>query len=224
MNRICFHIFALLALLIPASQSRADEPVELSRREKGDLAIQARGILKKYCSECHSGEASQRGTILVLDHTKLVAAGPNKVPFVFPRNPNASQIVQFIEDGSMPPGFRPRPTDDEIATLKKWIAESAPSYPKAFDNRNTLKVMLDDMDRQPAESIRYLRYLSLAHLVGKMALRRILARRKTISGSPSNGATRNCVLLPSPSMTPLPCFALTSAPWAGKAVNYSFVP
>jgi hypothetical protein len=65
----------------------------------------------------------------------------------------------------MPPGFRPRPTAEEIDALKKWIAESAPSYPVAFDNRNTLKVMLDDIDRQPPASIPYLRYLSLAHLV-----------------------------------------------------------
>jgi hypothetical protein len=160
---ILCRILAGLVLFFTASQTRADEP--LNRRDKGDLAIQARGILKKYCSECHGGEPGRRGTILVLEHPNLVANGPNPVPFVLPGNPAGSQIVQFIEDGSMPPGNRARPTTDDLDILKKWIAAMAPSYPVAFDNRNTLKVILDDIDRQPANAVPHLRYFSLAHLV-----------------------------------------------------------
>jgi len=158
---------ACLVLFFMISQSRADEPSGLNHRDRGDLAIQARGILKKYCSECHSGEVGSRGTIVVLEHPKLVADGPNPIHFVLPKNAAGSQIIQFIEDGSMPPGNRPRPTTDEIVALKRWIAESAPSYPVAFDDRNTLKVMLDDNARQPAAIAPYLRYFSLAHLVGE---------------------------------------------------------
>jgi len=106
------HILACLVLLFTANQSRADEPAGLNHRDKGDLAIQARGILKKYCSECHSGEAGSRGTIVVLEHPKLVADGPNPIHFVLPKNAAGSQIIQFIEDGSMPPGNRARPTTD----------------------------------------------------------------------------------------------------------------
>jgi hypothetical protein len=157
----------MLALLFTSSRSTADEPAESRRREKGDLAIQSRSILKKYCGECHNGQAGSRGTIAVLDYPKLVASGPNPVPFVLPKNADASQVIQFIEDGTMPPGNRARPTSDEIAVLKKWIAESAPSYPAAFDEQYTLRVMLDDLGRQAPALIPYLRYVSLAHLVGE---------------------------------------------------------
>ena len=93
-----------------------------------------------------------------------MAAGPNPVPFVSPGQDEASQIIQFIEDGSMPPGDRPRPTDEETGTLKEWIRETAPSYPRDFDDRTTLEAMLADL-RQHAEEAPHLRYFSLAHLI-----------------------------------------------------------
>jgi hypothetical protein len=163
-------LVSILFLLISANPSRADEPEPLTRRKKGDLAIQARAILKKYCSDCHNDKPDRFGTIAVLDYSRLVANAPNPVPFVLPKNPSASQIIQFIEDGTMPPGNRPRPEIEEIAVLKQWIEESAPSYPAAFDELYTLKVMLDDIDRQPAQTVPYLRYISLAHLVTENGL------------------------------------------------------
>ena len=101
-------IACVLALLASSAFVRADET--LTRREKGDLAIKARAILKKHCFECHGGPDS-RGTIQVLEYSRLVATGPNPVPFVAPAKAADSQIVQFLEDGSMPPGDRPRPTE-----------------------------------------------------------------------------------------------------------------
>ena len=46
-----------------------------------------------------------------------MATGPNPVPFVAPGKVAASQVIQFLEDGSMPPGDRPRPTDEEVNGL-----------------------------------------------------------------------------------------------------------
>src|SRR5207237_740555 len=68
-------------------------------------------------------------------------------------------------DGSMPPGGRPRPTPQEVDTLRAWIAASAPRYPRAFDDRFVLDTVLDDLDRQPPAAAPSLRYLSLAHLI-----------------------------------------------------------
>ena len=154
-------VAGVLVLLASSAFVRADEP--LTRREKGDLAIRARAILKKHCFECHGGPDS-RGTIQVLDYSKLVASGPNPVPFVAPNRAKASQIVQFLEDGSMPPGDRPRPTQEEIQTVKDWIGATAPSYPRAFDDRTTLQEILNDLQKHP-EAAPNLRYFSLAHLV-----------------------------------------------------------
>jgi Planctomycete cytochrome C len=154
-----FAVVCLIALLAPPVA--ADEA--LTRREKGDLAIRARAILKKHCLECHGGTES-RGTVQVLNHARLVAAGPNPVLFVAPGQDRDSQIIQLIEEGSMPPGDRPRPTEEETRTLKEWIRASAPSYPRDFDDRSTLEAMLTDLD-QHGEDAPHLRYFSLAHLI-----------------------------------------------------------
>jgi hypothetical protein len=163
MNGRCW--LALLAGVVAAAAPvRADEPAKLTRRERGDLAIQARAILRHYCKECH-GEAPVRDAVSVLDHAGLTAKGP-PVPFVNLDDPRGrSQVIELIEDGSMPPGGRDRPTTDELAVLKRWVAQAAPSYPKAFDDTATLDVMIADFDRQKAEDRPFLRYLSLAHLV-----------------------------------------------------------
>jgi mono/diheme cytochrome c family protein len=153
--------FAVVLIALLAPPVAADEA--LTRREKGDLAIRARAILKKHCLECHGGTES-RGTVQVLNHSRLVAAGPNPVLFVAPGQDKDSQIIQFIEEGSMPPGDRPRPTEEETRTLKEWVRASAPSYPRAFDDRSTLEAMLTDLDQQ-AEEAPHLRYFSLAHLI-----------------------------------------------------------
>jgi hypothetical protein len=152
--------------LAAGSQVRADDPPkELTRRERGDLAIRARAILKKYCAECHRENNPDLTTLPVLDHGRLTAKAPNPVPFVAPGDAARSQVIQFIEDGSMPPGGRPRPNPDEIDTLKAWVAAKAPSYPKAFDDRTTLDVLLRDFEQLDAMDARFARYLSLAHLV-----------------------------------------------------------
>jgi mono/diheme cytochrome c family protein len=149
------------AFVLFAPTGRADET--LTRREKGDLAIRARAILKKHCLECHGG-AESRGRIAVLNHARLLATGPNPVPFVAPGQETGSQIIQFLEDGSMPPGDRPHPTEDEIKTLREWIRAAAPSYPRDFDDRATLEAMLADVQEHVADAP-HLRYFSLAHLI-----------------------------------------------------------
>ncbi len=162
MLRVLF-AFTAFSLAAPIAQGAAGDA--LAPRERGDLAIRARAILKKHCYDCHGGPAS-RGTIAVLEHPKLVAAGPNPVPFVAPGQAAASQIIHFLEDGSMPPGDRPRPTDDEIKTLKDWVQASAPGYPVAFDDTTTLTAMLRDAASRPDDAP-FLRYASLAHLIGE---------------------------------------------------------
>ncbi len=153
---------AFLLVVVPAFAPAATP--DLTPREKGDLAIRARDILRKYCHECHAG-TPKHGTVAVLDHPKLVATGPHPVPFVAPGDATGSQILHLIEDGSMPPGGKPRPGPDEVATLKKWVAAGAPHFPAAFDDDSTLRAMLDDVAHQPAADVPHLRYFSFAHLV-----------------------------------------------------------
>ena len=154
-------VLCVVVVLAVATPVRGDDT--LSRRERGDLAIKARAILKKHCFECHGGPES-RGTIKVLDHSGMIANAPNPLPFVVPGKAATSVAIQFLEDGSMPPGDRPRPTNEEIKTLKEWVQATAPSYPFDFNDGATLDVMLRDLDNRP-EDAPHLRYFSLAHLI-----------------------------------------------------------
>ncbi len=154
--------FAVTALLAASSVARANKPDDLSPRARGDLAIHARAILKKHCYECHGGPKT-RSTLSILEHNKLVDTR-NPVPFVSPKNVAGSQIIHFIEDGSMPPGSRPRLKPEEIDALKQWIAASSPRFPAAFDDASTLQTILDDLATHPADA-EYLRYFSFAHLI-----------------------------------------------------------
>jgi len=150
--------FAALVLLIPAVAHGQN----LTRRERGDLAIQARAILQKHCGECHK-DTSNPSRLDVLDHGTVTAA---TVPVAFVSNPGKrSQILEFLEAGIMPPGNRPAPSDAEIEVLRKWIEQKAPDYPRAFDDRTTLATMLKDFDALENEQKPYIRYLSLGHLV-----------------------------------------------------------
>ena len=154
-------VAGVLVLLASSAFVRADEP--LTRREKGDLAIRARAILKKHCFECHGGPGQSRhhpGTRSLQARRQRSEPGP----LCRADRAKASQIMQFLEDGSMPPGDRPRPTEEEIQTLKDWIGATSPSYPAAFDDRTTLQEILNDLQKHP-EAAPNLRYFSLAHLV-----------------------------------------------------------
>ena len=163
LSRLRLASVVAFALLAAPAWAQADDPPELTRRDRGDLAIHARSILRQHCFECHNGN-KKISSLPILEHAKLIAT-TNAVPFVAPKKVANSQIIHFIEDGSMPSGDRPRLSPDEISVLKKWIAEGAPSFPNAFDTAGTVQAISTDLASQPEETVKYLRYISFAHLV-----------------------------------------------------------
>ncbi len=152
---------ALLFACILVGTAGAAEP-ELTRRQSGDLAIQSRAILGKYCGACHK-DGSALSSLSVLDHKQLVGL-QTPVPFAA-KSGLRSQILEFLDDGSMPPAGHERPTPAEVDILKRWIAAKAPSYPKAFDPATTQRVLLDDFAQVAEKDRPFVRYLSMAHLV-----------------------------------------------------------
>ncbi len=112
---------ALLPLL--AAAAGADD---LGPREKGDRAIAARQVLFKYCRECHGGDTSA-GRLTVVDHNRLVDPGPVPVPFAS-RNKDRprSQVVEFMRDGSMPPGGRPTGRSCGTSPWPSWPTNPTP--------------------------------------------------------------------------------------------------
>jgi mono/diheme cytochrome c family protein len=140
---------AFLCILSPAS---AAEPTP---RERGDLAIHARAILRKYCAGCHQDEK----TFDALSYSQITSEKP-PAPFVNLKEPPKSLILEYITDGSMPPGGKPRPSDSEIAVLRKWLAAKAPAYPKDFDDASTLQTIHSDWSQQ--KDPKHVRYVSFA--------------------------------------------------------------
>jgi hypothetical protein len=164
-------VLVAVLVLIPSLARAADEPP--AHRVNGDLAIQARDILRRYCAECHTGSADPgQSKLKLLDYKQLTAKG-RPVPFVTPDG--RSQVLDLIKDGSMPPANRPAPRAEEIAVLERWVKAAAPAYPQTFDDRYVLEAVADDFEHENAKDRdrrggEYLRYASFAHLLSDVQL------------------------------------------------------
>lgn len=162
MSRVSCVLLLVGCVAVAAVAGQDQKEPKLTPRQRGDLALQARAVFQQYCFECHGGKKS-RSTLSVLEHEQQVA-NTNPVPFVSPGNPAGSQIVHFLEDGSMPPGTRPRPKPEDVAAVKRWVAAGAPRFPAVFDDAGTLRAIAEDVAAHPADAPHF-RYLSFAHLV-----------------------------------------------------------
>jgi mono/diheme cytochrome c family protein len=147
--------FAALALF-PAAGLAADMPAN------PDLTLRARAILHRYCGDCHKPDAPGQGEISVLDRTGL---NRTDRPFLLPGSADASQLLQLMEDGSMPPGTHPRPSADERQAIRDWINAGAADYPRQFGESYALSSILADVRRVPPADQTKVRYFSLHHLV-----------------------------------------------------------
>jgi len=164
--RHCWLLLPLLALPAVA----ADPP---KHRAEGDAAIAARKVLVEHCAPCH-GDADpkkRQGRLWATDWSSLVGnAGP--VAFVSQdKDDLRSQVLEFMQDGSMPPGGRKRPTPEQIKTVEDWIKAGAPQFPQKFDDDEVLKLITDDLVQVQKDKgkdySQNVRYVSLAHLVEK---------------------------------------------------------
>lgn len=169
-------------VLVAGSLRAADSP--------GDLAIQARLILKKHCAECHDGQSSNRSSLSVMDFPQLVNPERKLPPFVKAKTPLASQIVQFMEEGSMPPGDKPKVSADEIATIKAWITEGAVGYPTKFDSSFVYATILADLKAAPEADRKSYRYFTLNHLVEEDKAGGELAKARDSFRQALNGVSR----------------------------------
>jgi hypothetical protein len=147
-----------MSLLLAASTASAQKP------SAADLAVQARAILEKHCAECHGGKAS-RSTLNILDHPQLVKDRP--VQFVRSKEPTGSQMLELIEEGSMPPGAHAKLSEGEIAILRDWISSGAAGYPVRFDDEFVYSTILADVQKAGPDSAAGFRYLSLHHIAAK---------------------------------------------------------
>lgn len=101
--------------------------IEQSRADDGEyFEKHVRGILTRYCYECHSRIASEVQGGLLLDSRKGIREGGDTGPAVVPGNLGKSLLIAAIRHrGIQMPPDKKLP-DDVIELLEKWIEMGAP--------------------------------------------------------------------------------------------------
>ncbi len=95
------------------------------------LAGRVKGIFLRQCYECHKFDVA-KGGIKILHHPLLVTVRKAVVPY----QPEKSDLFKLItapeeDDSRMPPADSDkRLSAEEIATIRQWIEEGAPAFPK----------------------------------------------------------------------------------------------
>lgn len=87
-------------------------------------------ILNKNCIACHGG-VKEAGGVSFIFRDQVLGKGESGKPVVVPGNPDASEMIARITtddlDDLMPqPDHGPRLNDQDVETLRQWIAEGAP--------------------------------------------------------------------------------------------------
>jgi mono/diheme cytochrome c family protein len=156
----------------------ADVAVAELYKPQNDLETKAQAVLEKHCSRCHqNGKLVKRekpakgfGDAMQLD--ALVA----NTRRVLPGNADGSPMFQVIVNKQMPYDVyqegdfeKPTPTDEDLKTLRDWIAaagESAAGQCKPAEHtyKDLVNVMYQDLGNLPEHRRRNTRYISIAHL------------------------------------------------------------
>jgi mono/diheme cytochrome c family protein len=143
--------------------------------DNAQLAVRARAILAKHCAACHGGQ-DPRSTLQILNYKQMVAERHTR--FVIPQQPDLSQAVELVEQGSMPPGGNAKLTEEEIKDLKAWVTSGAAAYPAKFDDEFAYGAILTDVRKfdDDAELVDS-RYLSIHHLADTLSPTELYSRR-----------------------------------------------
>lgn len=113
-------------------------------QEKVDFQKHVVPILKKHCAACHNQEDYEAG-FSVDSYSDLEEGSDGEAVFIA-GEPDESLMIQLMTGESeplMPPDDQLRPTDKEIAILKKWIEQGAedskddPPKKEKLDNEST---------------------------------------------------------------------------------------
>jgi mono/diheme cytochrome c family protein len=163
-------LVAGLILLLPATGRT--QPADNQK-----LAAQVKEIFTRNCYRCHGQNGAHEGRFdSVLDFKKLVgpALVDAKNPKVIAGSPDKSRLfirMGIRRDMPYPEDEQPRPTDAEIAVVKKWIEAGAPapaeeSAParKFITLQDELTAMRDYLKKQDRDDRPHVRFFSLRHL------------------------------------------------------------
>ena len=172
--RLGMTVFGLLAL---AGPGEGQEP---------NVALRAQNIFKKSCalSGCHGGASPIKFN--ATKQSSLLAAGVVK-----PRDAKGSKVVQFVENGIMPPGGKL--SDVDTKALSDWVTAGTPDWDapqgvtkpkeaaapqarKFVSERDLLQAIVRDLEAANERDRPFLRYYSIANSTTAQRWRRLCSR------------------------------------------------
>lgn len=143
-----------------------------------------RPILSEYCWKCHGFDAGHRASGLRLDErSAAIQPADSGETAIVPGNADRSELIVRLtatdESLRMPPrSVQKRPSEAEIATLKRWIAEGAEYQPHwAFAPLTSPAVPKVASVRHPIDAIVSSRLKSVGRELAPEADRDVLIRR-----------------------------------------------
>jgi hypothetical protein len=86
------------------------------------FARDIKGIMARYCFECHGVEHQEAE--LDLRTVESILAGGESGPAIVPGKPDESILFKMIHDEQMPPEGK-MPGADDIKRVRQWIASGA---------------------------------------------------------------------------------------------------
>lgn len=129
------------------------------------LARDALAVFQTHCYRCHGQDGSVEGGLnFILDRDKLVARKK-----ITPGSVEQSPVYRRMAAGKMPPAdVQPRPTAQEMDTVKRWIEAGA--HPvvnnarKVVHEAEAYEWMLADLEKVDRRARRFVRYFTLVPL------------------------------------------------------------
>lgn len=173
------HLLALIMLvtvLIPVADAQAESA-------DADHAAAVKQIFRTRCLECH-GDTRREADIHILQRDSYVGEGLPVTPGDLDESYLFDLLVTADEDYRMPESPRPPLSEQEIETVRQWIAEGAPEFPadvvittsdedapQAFGQEYVLEQILAYLQDVPRERRKSLRFFSSNHLLTAGATR-----------------------------------------------------
>ena len=150
----------VIATLCASSTAQGQDP------DHAELARDAKTLLKTHCYRCH-GVEKEVPEFDVLDVPGMKISRSDEPSFVVAGKPDESLLWQRMGiDADMPPEkVKKRPTEDELATIRKWIEAGAPAAEEESrehaEEISVLRLIRNDLQQQNRADRRHLRYFSM---------------------------------------------------------------
>jgi mono/diheme cytochrome c family protein len=134
-------VVAIVSFVIVAGIGHAQTAAPNDRKAV-QFETEVSPIFKSSCDSCHGGSVKLKN--LDLSTETSAVKGSESGPVIVPGKPDESLLYQKVRSGSMPAG-KPHLSDKQLATIKSWIEDMAPSTAKLSDTVDNTPITQNDV-------------------------------------------------------------------------------